>query len=111
MSLLEEPSQEGGKGKKGKDNVDKEFQKKYPWVWEYLSAAAYKSGKPRQTATLTLFCDGGVWSCALTDREEDRTCWCSGLTLEGLLEALEQRVTDAGSWRQRKAGGRGGKRS
>lgn len=111
MGLLERPSAEHGKGGKGKNNVDKEFSKKYPWLWEYLTAAAYKDGTARQTATLTLFADGGVWSCALTDREEDRTCWCSGLELVGLLEALEQRVQDPGSWRQRKAGGGGRKRS
>lgn len=111
MGLLEEPKEGGGKGAPKKENVDKDFQKKYPWLWEYLSAAAYKSGKPRQTATLTLFCDGGVWSSALTDREEDKTCWCSGLTLEGLLQALEERVQEPGSWRARKGSGKGGKRS
>lgn len=111
MGLLEKPSGDGGKGKPKKANVDQDFAKKYPWVWEYLSASAYKTGEARQTATLTLFCDGGVWSCALTDREEDRTCWCSGLTLEALLQALEERVSEPGSWRQRKGGGKGGKRS
>jgi hypothetical protein len=111
MGLLKKPQGGSGQGGPKKANVDEDFQKDYPYVWEYLTASAYDDGTPRQTATLTLFADGGVWSCALTDRQEDRTCWCSGLTLRALLLALEDRCQEAGSWRAKKGQGKGGKRS
>lgn len=102
----------GGEGKgKGKPNVDKAFADKYPYLWAFLSAGAWEDGTTRQTSTMTLFADNGTWSAAFTDRDTDQTCWASALTLEGLLEALESRVQEAGSWRKRKGGKGGQKRS
>lgn len=102
MVVLKKPGgSDGGKGK-GKPNVDKAFAEKYPYLWAFLSAGAWEDGTSRQTATLTLFADAGVWSAAFTDRDTDQTCWGSALTLEGLLESLESRVQDPGSWRRRK---------
>jgi hypothetical protein len=102
MVVLKRPGGDGaGKGK-GKGNVDKAFAEKYPYLWAFLSAAAWEDGTPRQTSTLTLFADGGVWSAAFTDRDTDQTCWGSALTLDDLLAGLEGRVQEAGSWRKRK---------
>lgn len=95
-------------GGQGGGMVASAFGEGYPALWEYLTLAAWDDGKPRQTATLTVFCEEGVVKLCLNDRDQDRSGWVSAATVETALERLDADLReDEVDWRRPK--GRGGK--
>lgn len=77
------------------------FAEGLPALMEYLTAASYPDGAPRETSTVMLFCDGGVFKACLNDREAQRSLWASGPSFLDALEALEAMLsTGTGEWRQ-----------
>jgi hypothetical protein len=58
-------------------------------------------GKPRQTSSLTVYCEGSAWKGLVKDRETSCVLWATSDSFLGLLEALEA-MLESGSaeWRE-----------
>lgn len=87
--------------------TDKEFCSLYPALGEFLFAVVDDEGKPRQTATLMIFADGGLVKALLNDRSSQQTLWAQGATLEESLNDLDRRIQDdTSAWRDNTSGKR-----
>lgn len=72
----------------------------FPSLWEYLSVSAWPDGGARVTATVTVFVEGGRVKVCLSDRENDRSAWSTGETLEEAVLSLESALaSDTVEWR------------
>lgn len=72
----------------------------YPTIREYLTQEAYTDGSSRQTATLLLFAEKGLFKCCLSDRDLSRKAWSSGQSAEEAVNRMEQALaTDGADWR------------
>jgi len=72
-----------------------------PAVFEYLASGLYPDGSSRERSTMTVFCEEGVVKVCLSDRDQGRTLWRSGRTLEDVLLALEVALQDSSAdWRR-----------
>jgi len=63
-----------------------------PHVWECLCRSSYAPGKPRQTGSVTIFPDGGTVTVILHLREEGVKVYAESVSLEGVWDALEERI-------------------
>jgi hypothetical protein len=82
---------------------DSDWEDERPALLEYLTATTDENGRPRQTATITLCAENGLWKAALNDREQLASLWVSGESVEAVLGLLEAaaRLPD-GPWRRSK---------
>jgi len=72
----------------------------HPAVGEYLTTTEWPDGGQRQTSTLLVFYEAGEVRVCLNDREQGRSLWATGSTLEGAFLALENRCKDEkAEWR------------
>lgn len=62
---------------------------RWPLVVEYLQATQWDDGTARQTATLSIFHEMGLFKVWVNDRDLRRTCCVSAPTLGDLLDRLE----------------------
>lgn len=60
-----------------------------PTLVAYLTDSAWDDGSKRETSTLTVFAEHGRIKLCLNDRENGRSAWVSGRTLEDALAGLE----------------------
>jgi len=87
---------------------DDDLRESFPVLCSYLCENVYDDGSPRKVATLTLFVEDSVLKGALNDRDQDRSLYASGSTLQSVLEALEGALkSGVPAWR--KWGGKGKK--
>lgn len=92
----------GGVGAVGPDAHDVLMEGTFPSIWEYLSTDAWPDGSARQSSTLTIFVEGGRVKVCLSDRENDRSAWASGESLEEAAMSLERALgQDTVEWRKR----------
>lgn len=75
--------------------------KKMPALMEHLTRLVHEdSGEVRETTTLTLFAEGGVFKVFANSRDTGESLCVSAASWEGLWTALEKALTDPGaSWR------------
>lgn len=86
----------------GKGPADAKFSIGYPALWEYLTLEAWEDGRPRETSTLLLMVEEGLWKACLNDRAQDRSLWVSGHSIDACVASLDDRLTsDSGEWRRR----------
>lgn len=72
-----------------------------PAVLEYLTAASYPDGSPRERSTLSFFVEDGVVKACLSDRDQVRTLWRSGASVEDAVMALESSLVEGtADWRR-----------
>lgn len=74
---------------------------------ELLTARVYpgKDKRPRQVATLLIFCEDGQWKTCLGERDTKRSLWGSGNTVEQALECLETLLQrEVTPWRHKDGG-------
>lgn len=72
----------------------------WPLLWEHLTSVSYEDGSPRQTSTLMVFAESGLWKAWLHDRDLSRSAWGTGVVLDEALEELERGLRQGGlSWR------------
>lgn len=80
--------------------TDKDFAKTHPALVEFMTLRRNDDGTPRQTSSLLIFCEDGVWKACLSERERELTLWAAGDTLAELLEAMEATLqSPAPQWR------------
>lgn len=80
----------------------------YPTLWEYVSQTTYPGGEPRVTSSLVIVCEASSWKGCLSDKDNERTLWKTGATLEDLLASLEMAAAseDPREWRQASSPGK-----
>jgi hypothetical protein len=67
---------------------------------EHLTETQYSDGSERQTSTLLLFVEDGLWKARLADRAAGEQLWLSGATLGQLMDTLEDALTTGNAdWR------------
>lgn len=73
---------------------------RYPVLWQFLTDDLWDDGTRRCLPTLLLFVGENGLTAALNDRDNERTVFKSGGTLEGLLDGLELGLrSDVLEWR------------
>lgn len=88
--------------------VDPGFTKRYPTIWEFLTADQYGPEQPRERSGLTLHVEEGCFKLYLSEKTKEAGIDATGSTLQLALEALEARLTsDAPGWRSTARKGRG----
>lgn len=82
--------------------ADPGFAAEYPCLYEQLSCIVWDDGSPRETSTLMVLCEQGVFKLGLNDRASLRSTWVSGDTLNAALEALESGLSSGRvEWRSK----------
>lgn len=85
----------GARPKKGEPSaIDMEFAAAFPVLNMMLCVTESKPGAPRQTCTLILVCEEGVWKLGLRERDMDLSLWVSGGTHHQALQALEDALNE-----------------
>jgi len=108
MSFIDKHRQTGSLSNGGQ-LTDRVFQADYPALFEYLGLTQYPDGKSRQTASLTLFSEDGLWKACLNDRETAQVLFVTETSFGVLLAALELLLqSDRPPWRPGRASGSGG---
>lgn len=78
----------------------------YPAVLMELSCLEFEDGEPREPSSLLIFAQDGLLKGMLRDKSNDRVAFVSGVSLEGVLEALEKGLTRSElDWRRDKPSG------
>lgn len=81
--------------------VDTDFEKRCPYLLELLTATPKVNGRSRQTSTMTIVAEDGMWKAGLRDRQELVSLWVSGESLQAALDALETALhADVVQWRR-----------
>jgi hypothetical protein len=70
------------------------FAEQHPLLFEHLAAIRYEDGSARKTSSLMVLIEDGCTKVCLNDRQEGRSCWLSGASLEQALFVLEERLAD-----------------
>ena len=79
---------------------DPAFEARWPALFEYLTLSSWEDGSPRQTASLSVFCEDGRFKACLNDREGDRMFFVSSAVFEDLLGEVEESCfTGNADWR------------
>ena len=92
--MLEKPKRRP-EGEHEDPKVDARFVALRPLLAEYQTLGYYGDGSRRQRATLTVFADEPLgWKGVLNDRDNSRSLWATGATLEEMLGCLESQLCD-----------------
>jgi hypothetical protein len=79
------------------------MQLQYPALVEELTLTEWAPDENRVTSTLLLFVEDGLWKACLHDRDSQKSCFVSGLSLSGLLASVEQGLReDDLDWRSKR---------
>lgn len=85
--------------------ADPAWSSRWPLLSSHLFDLKYEDGTPRSTSTLMILGEHSVVKACLNDREEARSAWVSGRTVDEALGALEVGLMqDSLDWRARPAG-------
>lgn len=83
--------------------IDSAFGARYPALFEFLIEMEWSEGVVRETGTLLLFAEDGLWKACLSDRDGDRRAFYGSDSFTGLLEGLNKGlVADTLDWRRNK---------
>jgi hypothetical protein len=86
---------------------DPKFAGSYPATWDWLTQRVYDDGKPRETLTVLVFCEGTQFKACLNDRDGQQSCFVSGSSFAALWRAIEAVFEGGkGDWRPWKQGRR-----
>lgn len=71
-----------------------------PSIVQFLTLEKWGDGATRQTGTLLLLYEGGLWKVWINDRDAGRAAWLSAASLDALWQTLEVRLdSDELEWR------------
>ncbi len=72
----------------------------YPAICEYMTQGTWPDGTPRETSTLSMFVDAGMWKACFKDRDQGQVLFVSAKTPEQLLQTIETQLATGGAeWR------------
>ena len=78
-------------------------EKQFPAIVEFCCALEGPDGKKRETSTITLFWDQGMWKACVNDRDRSVSGFFSDRRLAGLLDRLELALEEGSiDWRVKK---------
>jgi hypothetical protein len=78
------------------------WSKRYPTLLEFLCVVKWEDGSVRQSGTVTLMAEDGLFKAAMNDRDAGVSCFVSGKSPGSLLEAMEKGlVTGSLEWRRK----------
>lgn len=81
--------------------------KMIPSLVEWLTEVVWDDGSKRQTGTVMVLAEDGVFKAWLNDRAMNRSCWLSAESLEALLVRVEDTLAcGKGEWRVNKKQGK-----
>lgn len=108
---LKRVAHENGEAKKRQVAKDKETADAWPALFEWMTTDTWEDGVERETSTLLVFVEDGLWKGCFSDRDGSRRLWVSGATLGSMLGALDASLRSGeGDWRAlRPFEGKGGK--
>lgn len=90
---------------------DSAFAKSWPTLHAFLTETAWEDGSPRETAKISVWCEGGYWKGAINDQDREMSAYTSKTTFKGVLDSLEKGlVNDTLDWRRWTTTTRKGKR-
>lgn len=92
-SLVEKALSSRGSAAAGPSASDADLAAAFPTLHEFLTLPTLSDGTPRQTSTLLLFTDGGLWKAVLNERDAELSLWATAESLQGLYAELEARLT------------------
>lgn len=82
-------------------NPEPRAVKEVPNVWEYLTSCRYADGSPRETSSISIFCQDGQIRIMLRDRDSQQCLWATGDGLFVALKLLNDKLGDPrAEWRQ-----------
>jgi len=85
---------------------DETMAASFPALLEYLTDREGQGGAVRQTATITLFAEDGMFKACLNDRQEGLSTWASGESVQDTIEALEGLLASGEAVWRRAGGGK-----
>ena len=74
---------------------DEKFATQYPTTHAFLTESKL-GGKARQTGTLLVFTEGGVWKACVHDRQTSRRAFVTGSGFAELLHRIDEGLSGAG---------------
>lgn len=93
--------QAAGGGASGQPAPPGSWAKRLPALSEFLCVTEWEPGQPRVTGSLSIFTDGGVWKCCLSNRDSGEVAFLSAKDPDELLLAVEKALrADSLDWRQ-----------
>lgn len=99
MSFIERSEKERERRQDAGAINDPHFADCYPALYEFVTTCS-RNGKPRQTASITLFLDTGMIKCFVNDRETAQSFCVSSGTLLDAIELADRAIQDGtAQWR------------
>jgi hypothetical protein len=103
LSFLNRQRVADSSGETGGTLTDREFADTYPALVEYLSARVFPDGTRRETSTMTVMVENGLFKVCLSDRQLGQVLWASSSTYSDLLLVLEAMLEGSNAdWRRAK---------
>lgn len=79
---------------------DAALAKKHPHLHEYMTSTRYEDGAARQTSSVLIFVQDGLWKAMLKDRDANETLWATGDTMAAAVASLDAMLgSGKGEWR------------
>jgi len=101
MSMLRKREERRVLGEERSPLEDLEAQKRWPALWEHLTAGAYPDGKVRERSSLTVFYQDSTIRGMVRDKDLKLCLWATSKSLFGLLDMLEAGCNDPDAeWRE-----------
>lgn len=94
-------------GSSGEDRTPKDLKERAPTLGHFLCDGAWPDGSIRQTSSLVVFVQDGMFKACLGDKDSNTSLWASSRSFDELLESLECRLTDEQpDWRRSRPKGK-----
>lgn len=98
--MLQKPASRRTEGESAVGSEDGQFIKKYPTLWEWMTAPKWADGSTRQPSSVLFFAADGLIKCMLRDKDEGHCLWVAGPGFTQALQAMEAALNDPGAaWR------------
>lgn len=112
LSMVLRKKSDAAKGARLEGRIDDAVaKKKWPTLFEYLTAVKDDAGNARETATVVFFMGDGVWSAQVRDRHSESVLWVSSSMLATLLDEIERALNEPNpTWREIRDNGKSGKK-
>lgn len=79
---------------------DPTFREAYPTLWDHLTQDRWEDGTARQTSSMLLFRDGGVFKVMFRDKDAGACLWIAVQSPLNAFDALEAALCDPrADWR------------